>query len=523
MKRSRVIVASAICLAFIIGLASAEIWPLGEPIPNSLLAGVTQNGLNFITDIAETYLQNEVDIIDIIMSMNPLYDGEPIPFCHATVNATGGSYDPIQLTIQLTAFSWMDPPPANALFTRVTLNNFRLNLNVSSCLGSFWARVDLDARFEASINIEYVNIPTPHIDVRFQYLDVFFDDFDLTCEGGWDILCSPLSPILGEVARNMLREKISEQLYTIVNDMLSQLPLSYEVEIPNPLEEGESEILKFELANFLLQTAPSRNTATFVLETAQYFEGIDDCVDLGGTIGSLYTPSQPPVFYATSPGGYSYHMAVAVSDDMVNQLFYSAYSTGLLCISMTLEELFPTGELPKPLKEFSEKVGEDEGIFWLLTYPHKEPIFTVGGSGGAHLTISLEDLDVAVYTYLCERWARFFAGTIDFTASASVNVSSDTCETGPCVVLDVTLNDYELGLDVIYTELSGFDEDTLLELVNMLLEQYIDEIIGQYGHIEVPALEMPGGIYLLGETVEIRPIGSSSDFLGIYANFETAR
>ena len=533
MRSVRVIVAGAICLALILGFAFADIWPLGEPIPNSLLAGITSNGFNFMSDLAEVYLENNIDIIQMIEQQNPLYSALGYDF-----NAVGGSYDPIQLQIQLTPFDWMNPPPANALYIRAVLPNFVLEIDISSKeglganqhyqklagLGDGKGDIDvhLTGRFEASLNLTYVATPTPHLEASFTYLDVFLDSFSLSC-GGWSWLCNAVGTLFEETVRGMLRSEIADQIYSMVNDMLAQLPLLYQVEIDNPFEEGEVEVLDFSMANFLLQTAPSRNVATFVLESALYFEGTDECVDLGGNVGSLYTPSSPPEFSVPSPGGHSYHIVAAISDDMVNQLLYSAYATGLLCISMNLEDIFPTGKMPEEFHEFAEKVGEEEGLFWILTYPRKEPIFTVGGPGGAYFTIDIEDFDVAIYTYLCERWARFLAATIGFTASGTFSVSIDTCDTGPCTVVTVDLPSYELSLDITYSELSGLDEDIIKELIDTLLEQYMDDLLAQYGRIEVPALELPGGIYLLGETVDILPIGSSEDFLGIYANFVTAK
>jgi len=534
--KKRVLIVGIISLTLILGLAFADYWPLGEPIPNSILVGITMGGFNFIEDIAEVYLENEVDLEEEILAMNPLVDFCAICF-EGELEAESVTYDPIQIDFRLEPFDWM-PPVSNAIYIRVSIDDLHIDMDLDfgwewdCCLkggeayyglpyGEPKPDVDVytDIRVELAFQLQYVSTPEPHIEGIIPYLDVFLDNFSFDISGIPDELESWLYGTVAGIVEDIARQEISAMIVPMLNDILSQIPLEDQMEF----EVGdETEILDYYISDFQLHTSAPNQTATVVLGSAIYFEGLDDCVEPDeDPPASWYTPSSPPTFTSQSPGGYSYHAALAASDDMVNQLLYSTYTTGLLCISMTLEDLFPKGELPKEIKELAEKVGEDEGLLLIIVHPNDEPRFSVG-TADAPVEMSIEDLDVALYIYLCERWARQFAVSMDFSAAGAIDVSPGTCEEGPCTIITLDLPTYELNVDVIYSELSGMDDEGVEELLNMLLDQYLDQILDDYGRIELPALEMPGGIYLLGETVEIVPIGPEGDYLGIFANLVTA-
>ncbi|HDH96471.1 MAG TPA: hypothetical protein ENF73_01935 [Proteobacteria bacterium] len=445
-------------------------------------------------------------------------------------------YDPIQLQFQFEPFDWM-PPVSNAIYLRVSIDNFYIDMDLDvdwewdCCFKGdgmysypFYGEpkpdveASADIRVELAFQLQYADGSDPHLEGVVPYLDVFLDNFSFDISGVPDELESWLYGTVADMIEDIAREEISAMIVPMLNDILSQIPLKDQMEF----EVGdETEILDYYISDFQLHTSAPNQTATIVLSSAIYFEGIDDCVDVGDNPASIYTPGAPPEFLPQSPSGYGYHAALAASDDMVNQLLYSAYATGMLCISMTTDELFPTGELPKELKEIAEKVGEEEGLLLILVHPNQEPRFSVG-SADAPVEMSIEDLDVAVYIYLCERWARQFAVSLDFSATGAIDVTPGTCDEGPCTIITLDLPSYELNVDVIYSELSGMDDEGIEQLLNMLLDQYLGQILDEYGRIEIPALEMPGGIYLLGEVVEITPIGPNGDYLGIFANLVTA-
>jgi hypothetical protein len=56
-----------------------------------------------------------------------------------------------------------------------------------------------------------------------------------------------------------------------------------------------------------------------------------DCVDLEEYPGSRWTDNALPAMEGTDPNGVPYHVALVVSDDILNQALYSAFASGLLC------------------------------------------------------------------------------------------------------------------------------------------------------------------------------------------------
>ena len=228
------------------------------------------------------------------------------------------------------------------------------------------------------------------------------------------------------------------------------------------------------------------------------------CID--PSIGSTITEGAQPNFGDNSPGGVPYDAAISISDDILNQLVFSAWRGGMLC--RTIDSL---GGAPLTNDTLAIIGGQIQhlvtpgGPMQVRVEAPEPPLITLGGAGGvAH--ISLSNLHVDLMSDVDERLARIMRLTLGANASVAITINADHQ-----LVVTPNFDPSQLAATVDYNELAPEANATILALLPTLVQQLLPSLADAIPPIDLPAL---GGITL--DSTEITADGPSGDYLSVY-------
>jgi hypothetical protein len=526
----------AILAALVLAVnVSAEdgVIPIGGTVNDALFARITENGFSFI-ETAAVEIINGMDIPGMIMEQNPIFTDNTI--CDLEVNVTGISYGTITFEIAAAPFPGQPSMP-QALYARMIIPSPAITLGMPYDCGIFGDGTLNGVASGSSIvgtlifQVTYDQTPEgAKIGVAVRDVQVTLNDFSIDLDLPWYMeplnwIIDTLENRIGEEINGIIQQMIEEELLPILEEFLQSIALSGSF----PIEAlGTAVVYNLEIQE-LVTNADGLDLA---FRGSVYVEGESDCVDLGDEPGSRWTNNPAPDLSQTAPNDAPYQVGMLLSDDLLNQVAYSAYASGLLCQTLdddilggffaldSLARLAPAFARARGGSAAADSAADDdtaeppappkEGDAIFVLRPHAPPIIDVRG-GTEILHLSLNDMEFGLYEWVSERWVRTLGIMLDADLGAGIELVDN--------VLNVVLAEPALDFEILYNEYSGMDDeqvDALLQAALAVAWPMLEEALTG---IELPSFELPGGAVLGFDLVYAGPDGVGQDFLGAYLSF----
>lgn len=229
------------------------------------------------------------------------------------------------------------------------------------------------------------------------------------------------------------------------------------------------------------------------------------CID--ATRGSVITAGEVPNYGDTTPSGQTYDAAISVSDDILNQLVFSAWRGGLLCRTIDQMGGQPlTNDMLTLIGGPIERIVTPGGPMQVRIEAQDPPLITLGGANGAVATISVSNLHVDLMSDVDERLARIMRLNLGTTASVSVAVNAGQ------LVVTPNFDPAQIQATVDYNELAPDANATILSLLPTLVQQLLPSLADA-----IPAIDLPNLDGVTVDSAEVVPDGPAGDYLSVYA------
>jgi hypothetical protein len=277
-----------------------------------------------------------------------------------------------------------------------------------------------------------------------------------------------LDGLIKDVLMDFIESAAQDEIPDLINDLLSSLQIA---------ESFEIEDNTYHFDAIPSSVSVDDDGLTLGLETGFTTENwVSTSTPSPGSVTYPYTP---PIYAASSD-----MMALAMSQDFLNQLFNALWGGGLLDIVLTSEELgidLDDFALFMPdLTDLSVKVK-----------PYLPPV-VVPGTGGAMLDLQLGDFELTLYNGPPEEAYVYLRVYVHVNAGLEMGTDSGTLTAG--------LGDMSMSFDLVEPDgRSEYAQDTELfleALVPMLLPMLTDSLTT----IPIPELE---GLGLTNISVEL--------------------
>jgi hypothetical protein len=220
--------------------------------------------------------------------------------------------------------------------------------------------------------------------------------------------------------------------------------------------------------------------------------------------GFLVTPSTPPTFNETTPNGdLPYGVAVALNDDIVNQLLYLLAASGGL--NLDLQDPILTAELLSVIFFSFENIDPHTPVI-VQFRPTVAPVVVGNADGDMELRLPAYTGYVMVDRGADGLWeALSFA--VDLTASTKLLVTAQNT-----ITLD--LSGLGIAINVIHNPVGQANIPNINHLLAEVFDAVLPDLLGQLvGSMEITIPEI-GNLNL--NIPEIGAIGPNYDYLGLF-------
>ncbi len=514
--QSAIVILCALAVGFIPG-SRADTWPGDTPVPYALGGVLTDAGMATIADeIASMFTVATVE--EMIMGMNPIYEDQfslelppfgDLAFVTIAVDVTNVNFtEPIQLDANIR--------PAGVEITGA-IQNLRIDLHAYGVIEFLFFEDDFSVSgyLEAqSANISGLillwvaeHLSTVYVDMT--NVDVTFTGFNLDISGIPSELVDFIEGYVEDAIRDALIDAIQTEIPPALQDLLNSLPYSFDFEIMGILMTFYTNISGIQF---------NEQAMTLWLEADMVAEGADPCGPVGD--GSYFTPTDPPAYYGSSPGGLPYEFALTISDDAINRILWSAVNAGLLCYTVDADFLMELGFPYEITSEFFAALVPrlhdyaQAAPMIIQIRPQEAPIVTINSYGSEYIIeLSMQDLYMDFYIFAMDRWLRLFTfdGDIDY-AALNLYITVDNA-----IHIGIS-DDVSLTTTVIYDELLQLTDEERAAIESILpaiLQILLPLITESIEDIPLPTFEGYGI-----EVLELSPHGSAQnhDYIGLFGN-----
>lgn len=316
-----------------------------------------------------------------------------------------------------------------------------------------------------------------------------------------DWLNGQMTSIAGRVSLSNVLGSTTESLQTAEDMVLVSLPA------PNGLktvEFGDHTVLQFHTQG---GTSVDTNHA---------------CV--GPLISApTFTPGPFPMMVGVAQDGTQYDLALAFSEAFLNQLVWSLYRSGSLCLGLTTRELatltqgkllLRTGPLDVLVPGVATLAGRDASvrIRLLPTLTTTDlPILRVGGKDGV-IGLNWPAFGLALEAFVDNDYMRLMTLRADVSVSMGVEVQEDTLGFS---IVDLVVD------NVVVSDNEAFEEMDLEAVISLGLEVALSALSGA-NDLVIPMVPKASGAAngALGslplELVGVDAVGADHDWLAVY-------
>jgi hypothetical protein len=480
--------------------AQAE-WPNDSWITDGIGFRATDLGLDQLEEVMLSYI-DDLNIEEMIMSQNPVFDEEieiwGLTIASAEANVTNVEYD--QPTIEFE----IEP---QAIDTEASLPYIRLDFDVhGSIIGigySISGYVELTNILLDTFTWVWLDQDTHTIQFSIDQFSVNIGGFNMDISGFPD----ELEDLFEDEIRELIEDAAQDALWAVVPPLLEDLLASIPMEFSYPVGD----------ATFYFAGQPQ----TLTLDSdgmSIWMNGrvLTDTLNPGvrPLNGSVRTDSTRPEMGSTVPNvGAPFGIGVLLNDDLVNQLLYQTYRSGML--HLDVGDAFNACNpiiyliLPQICDAFQPNPG-DPVMVDVKIRPQLPPVMVMntGKAGSVETEVQLGDL--FIYLYADTPTGPEVALTLAASTQIPTEISHDydtntlTIEFGTITAVADTIDN---PLDIP----EGLFEDIAPLLIELLLP-ILDEALGG---LQLPSFEIGGDTYKV-QVEHILVVGSGLDYIGIY-------
>ena len=311
----------------------------------------------------------------------------------------------------------------------------------------------------------------------------------------WDLALDLAGPLLTSAVNDFIPD-----LEATIEDAFSQAYIQEELDLA-----GTTVTLEVMPSDVIIEPAGLRLAMSGGLSSPEPAP----CIAPYDPGGSLETPSSAP----SIGGGPGHHIGVYLSDDFGNQALYSLWRGGLLCYSVTAEEIgFPidTSILGLLAGDAFDELFPTSKPLIIETRPAQPP--TLGFDGDSVVALQLEQLGLEFYAELDYRQALILG--MDLSADVGADLSLDAATGNLDVLVDLSSDavDAVVSDNEFKPDANASIEDNFAGVFDTLVGGVVGGLLGDLG-FALPAFE---GFGLTSMVLE--PAGNDGDWLGLYAN-----
>lgn len=513
MRRLILPLALIVLLGTVAPAAAQYTLPLEANVPDAAAIRISGTGFDFFSEAATDILLG-LDIAGMLMELNPILEMECtnmlITYLELVANISEVNLDNLGVQIGTVPVMSLTPIP-DALFFKLwfgpTAGLTMIKVDVdgyegsSGCTDPFTASAEINIdplEIGGSVTIDYEPEAEGFV-VTIHQVKAEFNDLEIVLTG----FPAGLDDLIEELINTIIVDLIEELAPELINDLLEE-------QLGDIVLEGSVPVGDYTLAYAFDPDFDTDYTGmTASTDGSMFIEGttIDPCIDDGQQTGSIYTPNPLPDFGLLTPGGDPYHFALALSDDLLNQLLYSFVAKGDLCL------MFPWGwEDPLTLAAFAGMMPgwdagpvEDESNLVDL-YPLDIPHFVVG-QGVTDLALVTQPYRLDWYILREDRYVTMISAEIDLTLALSMETDEENN-------LIITLEGTDVVFDVNGTEFNVIPPDLIENLINGIIEFFLPMIVDI-----LPPIPLPAIMNYQFVIHEIGALGQADDYFGLYCEF----
>lgn len=488
---------SFILAALITATAGADTLLPGGKVQKAVTANLTPDGIDFLLDQGIGLVPDQIAVPDMSGSQSCLfstlnytvYQGNPVNGIN--VNITNATVTPqdgyFSLAISGTVAGTGTDTDGNGdshtfAVTRVQYSGCGTSCNngehaiirLNSTPFAVTTELDLQLLTDPNTGEPYVEATTT---LNRDDITINMNGLDAAGCAAIDVIVSAAKGFIGDAVKDQIIDQVNETLLPAIEDGFSA------IRYDDVIALGDAE-----MSVKVLPSALDIRTNGVAISLSSQIEAVTptSCIEIPTGAGSAFTPGEPPQYSTMSPGGNSYDVAAAISDDFVNQLLFSAWHAGLLC-----RQIADTGSGPLTVEMLAlagfsgplNRLGVPDGApMTIVVKGYEAPAATF--SDDPHVNLNLRRLEISIFTMVQDRMARISALELDVNAGANILVDAANVLT---IALDVAPDD--ITGSVSYTEMiAGEDAEALLGLLPVIMEQFLPTLTDALPSIDLGTL-----------------------------------
>ena len=217
------------------------------------------------------------------------------------------------------------------------------------------------------------------------------------------------------------------------------------------------------------------------------------------------------------------HAGVALSERFLNYALGSAYNSGLLCISVTTDQvpMLSSGLFALLVPSIKYLAHQKKAVpLQIIVRPQQPPTITVGNGtdmvDDPLLRVGLEQAIIDLYIWSSDRYVRAFTAQFDLDVPIGLDISGQTLT--PQLDKIYVQN----GL-VTHSSLVQEDPATIASALEGVIEGIAGQLTGALPSIDLSTMLEPFGLSLVLQKQGIRKLTKGNDaFLGVFAAMQVA-
>ncbi|MFT4979075.1 MAG: hypothetical protein ACI8S6_004985 [Myxococcota bacterium] len=481
----------------------------GTMIVDAIMVDITPEGFDAVVDVIPALLPDQIDIpsqaddggiyeyaLDNMSVSIGLTDAQIVP-----------QYDYLDLDIDLEIAVSSSSSPFSIYYEILWV----ISETCSGYVNPF------DANISAQIGLSVVDTDGDGIGELDATISNVSFDYDI--DGANDISISGCSVGYIEEALNFFGLSLFDLILDLAGPLLDSAIAGFIPDLEQTIEDAFADayfsdttdlngvLLSYEIAPSDVIITPDglRLALSGGLSTAEPAA----CIEAYDPGGSLETPSDQP-FIGEGPG---HHAGIFLSDDFGNQALYSLWRGGLLCYTLTAEEIgFPID---------TSILGLLAGDAFKDLFPSSKPLIietspvippTLAFDGSHDIDLELAELGLDFYGELDYRQALILGMDLDGAVGVDLDLDGVTGELG--ILLDLSGESLAAtaARNEFVPEASAAIEDNFAGVFDSLVGGIVGGLLEDLS-FPLPAIEGLGLTSLL-----LEPAGPDGDYLGAYAS-----
>lgn len=262
-----------------------------------------------------------------------------------------------------------------------------------------------------------------------------------------------------------------------------------------------------------------------------------DCIP---ALDPFFEPKGPtPVLGGVDGRGRPYHIGFTIAQSMVNQIMYSVYRSGSLCLKITSEDVKKltngafalNASILSLLASDLSKLATDTAPVLIQLKPRHPPIADLGSgaligtdANGKEvydwlIKLGLQEMGIAFHVLIQDRYVRIFEVTTDINVGLNINILPDNS-------LEVNVGKLDInGFNEVFNEiLPNADFAMILPtLLDVALQALLTQDLKFNLDISDTVSNALGGAPIFMRINEIKRDGVQEDFLTLTMTFTSSR